>query len=151
MSRRTRTDADEARQWAKDFHAEVVNALPPQIRHNIDWDLVAADLLAEWGRDSSTTDTCQTNAERSSQTQKAATCQQASVHSERPVVVQVAATSHYYPFEVRDALGTVLNQYYNDEERDYEGCSETARRRHVFNSLRLLGEWLTYINQRICI
>jgi hypothetical protein len=39
--------AEEARQWGIDFHSEALRILPPQIRHNIDWDLVAADLKSE--------------------------------------------------------------------------------------------------------
>jgi len=40
-------NARTAERWAYEFHAKVMGELPPQIRQNIDWDLVAADLESE--------------------------------------------------------------------------------------------------------
>lgn len=42
-----RNPAHEAQEWAYDFHSKVLRDLPPQIRNNIDWDMVAEDLRAE--------------------------------------------------------------------------------------------------------
>ena len=40
-------DGRAAKRWAYEFHGEAISVLPPQIRHNIDWDLVASDLQAD--------------------------------------------------------------------------------------------------------
>lgn len=40
-------DGRAAERWAYEFHGQAMAELPPQIRHNIDWDLVASDLQGE--------------------------------------------------------------------------------------------------------
>ena len=42
-----RNTAHEAQQWAYDFYATAISNLPPQVRNNIDWDMVAEDLKTE--------------------------------------------------------------------------------------------------------
>ena len=136
--------------WAYEFYSAELNRLPDAIRECINWDLVAAKMTEDLRRPLDTLGSSEGGDLTAHYRDKTPSQIQPQEEETPRITVQVKSSSAYYPFEVREALGEVLLHFHDAEEADFDAVGPDEQGRHIFPSLKLLGEWLTYINRQIC-